>query len=747
MIPTNSSATTNGCNNISSNCVIWQGPDISCIDLCNGDSISDVTAKLATKVCDMITNGVDANPNLSGLDLTCLNIAGTTPTTLVPVLQAMVTQICDNTGTGQVPQPTARLSSQSQVESNLPMMVLPACLQYNDANGNPVTELRLDEFATLIAQQVCTNLQSIQLINTTLTSYDTRISTLEACVLPCSGVVAEKQVIPTCIINVGNLTDVSVLLLALEARFCALETAVGLPAAINSAVSQTTIQGTSASLTLPNTSYGSFTGWNNSPSTLAQSMQNAWVVIDDMYSAISAIQDNCCPSGCDSVTFAYTATSTLNAAGIIASINFDFNASSIPSTFNSSVGASVITITDDDDLSVTATVDVPALQSSPGGFNFAIPTLNTFGDLSILVDFSVTDGNSTCEDRIGSTITGIIPCPTSVLITAVTQTEASLNISNALGTTATYTIRVVNVGTGVTTQTYTVNNPGVSITQAITGLAANTDYKVEIDIEIDGQTNTDCIDTPFTTVTADNPCTDGMDVAFVIDYTNSMSSEITAIKAGVANLVNTIDTASGANDYRLALVTADEHIQPQPIYSGCADYISLPAAQKVISASPSSTYQYITSWEQFATNNGASFTTQLNKLDGGVDGTCVNLGQGMGFPEPTDYASQLITGPSALSGVLRANVAKYVIIITDNLPGGQYDVFVPPVWAGIQQMIADANANGIKYFVCGSGAAMSGNINGTQIFPWKELSTQTGGNWNISSDPSVISSEIIAGCS
>ena len=143
MIPTNSSATTNGCNNISSNCVIWQGPDITCIDLCNGDSVSEV---------------------------------------------------------------------------------------------------------------------SIQLINTTLTSYDTRITILEACVLPCSGVVVEKQVIPTCIINVGNLTDVSVLLLALEARFCALETAVGLPSAINSAVSQTVLQGSSSTLTTPTTSYGSITG-------------------------------------------------------------------------------------------------------------------------------------------------------------------------------------------------------------------------------------------------------------------------------------------------------------------------------------------------------------------------------------------------------------------------------------------------------------------------------------------------------
>ena len=96
MIPTNSSGTTNGCDNISSNCVVWQGPDIACIDICNGDTISEVTAKLATKVCDLITDGVTSNPNLTGLDLTCLNIPGITPTELVPVLQAMVTQICVN---------------------------------------------------------------------------------------------------------------------------------------------------------------------------------------------------------------------------------------------------------------------------------------------------------------------------------------------------------------------------------------------------------------------------------------------------------------------------------------------------------------------------------------------------------------------------------------------------------------------------------------------------------------------------
>lgn len=579
MIPTNSSASTNGCNNISSNCVIWQGPDISCIDLCNGDSISEVTAKLATKVCDIITNGVDANPNLAGLDLTCLNIQGQTPTSLVPVLQAMVTQICANTGTGQIPQPTSRQSSQSQVESNLPIMTLPACLQYNDASGNPVTELRLDEFASLIANQVCSNLQSIQLINTTLTSYDTRISTLEACVLPCSGVVAEKQVIPTCIVNVGQLTDVSVLLLALEQRFCALETAVGNPSAINSAIAQTSITGATSSLSTPTTSYGSITGWNNAPSTLSQSVQNAWVVIDDMYNAISAIQLNCCPSGCDSVSFAYTTSNILNSSGLIASVTFDFSGSVIPSSFYSMPNRSLITITDADGLSVTSVYDVAGNLGSAPTHTVAIPTLNTFGDLSTQVQFGVTDGTSSCEDTIGTTIPGEIPCPT-MTFTSVTTSGATANFTNLLGTTAVYTLTVKDASSGAVVFTYTQNNPGSNVQIPITGLTAGTDYDAELSIAIQGQSK-DCAADRFSTSSASAPCDAGMDVAFILDYTFSMSQEIDGIKTGMASIINTIDTNSGANNYRIGIVTVDEEGgSSAPNYGSCTDYTSLPSTQK-----------------------------------------------------------------------------------------------------------------------------------------------------------------------
>ena len=42
------------CSPISSNCVVWQGPDISCLNLCTGDTISDVVAAMATELCTIL---------------------------------------------------------------------------------------------------------------------------------------------------------------------------------------------------------------------------------------------------------------------------------------------------------------------------------------------------------------------------------------------------------------------------------------------------------------------------------------------------------------------------------------------------------------------------------------------------------------------------------------------------------------------------------------------------------------------
>jgi len=736
MIPTSSSISTNGCDNISSNCVIWQGPDIACINLCSGDSVSEVVSKLATEVCTLITSGVTANPNLTGLDLSCLNIPGTTPTQIVPVLQAMVVQICANT------------ASKAQPAAALPVMTLPVCLQYNDASGNPVTQLPLDQFATRIANQVCLNLTAIGIIQTTLTSYNTRLNTLEACVLPCSGAVVEAKVIPTCILP-STLTNVSVLLLALEARFCALETAVGLPAAILGTIGQTSLTNASAQLTNPGSNYGSIGGWNSSPANLAQTVQNAWVVIDDMYTAIASIQLNCCPSGCDSVIFGYTTTNSLNSAGEIQGINFNFQTSSIPAAFNDCAGSTVITITDSNSVAVTSVVNVSNLQNVAAGTLINIPSLNTNNSLNVSVAFCATDAIDTCSETKTSVIAGVVPCPASVAVSAITATGATATFQNLLGSTAVYVIDVLDVSTGNVAATYTQNNPTASVSHAFTGLTAGTNYSIRETITIGGVTQVCPNQTTFTSATAASPCSAGLDLAFVIDYTASMGTEINAIKSGAAALINTINTAAGSNDYRISLVTADEKVGSAatvlPTYNTSSSYTALPASQRIINTGTGHR-QFITAWEMFQTNNGASFTTQLNKLNSGSPTAGVPMGSGDGLPEPTDMALGQVIEANEFAGAFRASVAKYVIIITDQSPGGDDDIFNATDIARLNSLQSTALVKGIKIFVLGAGTSKTYVNGGVTTYPWRDLSTNTGGNWNVSESPSVISSQIVAGC-
>lgn len=745
MIPTNSSGTTNGCDNISSNCVVWQGPDITCIDLCTGDTITDVTHKLATKVCKLITDGVTANPSLAGLDLTCLKIPGITPTELVPVLQAMVVQICANTGTGQVPNSSSNLSPSAQVQADLPIMTLPACLQYNDASGNPVTTLRLDLFATLISQQVCTNLASIQVINTTLTSYSSRLDILEACVLPCSSAVVEKQVVPTCIINVGVLTDVSVLLLALEVRFCALETAVGLPAAINLAIGQTTITSSTLSLSGNKPAYGAIVGWNSTVTSLAQSVQNSWIVMDDLYAAVANIQTNCCPSGCEGITYGFTTTEIFASSGLISSINFNFQNSSIPNDFNDASGFSVIKVTDVAGVVAQSTVSVSTLQNSVGGIDLSVATLNTAQSMTAQVQYGFTNGVDTCDSIQSSTIKGVVPCPSTINVSGVTATAATVSFSQLLGSTAVYVIDILGAG-NVIEATYTQNNPTGTVSHNFTGLTPNTPYNVRVTTTFGGASEI-CALVPFGTTASSVACTSGMDVAFVLDYTSANSVTVTALQNGVASMVNTIDTQSGTNIYRMALVTSDQTVATTPAYNGCADYSGLPTAQRLNLIGSTGSYQVATAWEMFQNDNGATFTSQLAKLNGGVDGTCINMGTGIGSTtSPTDYVSGLVTGGSVLAGAFRSGVAKYVVITTDRLPGGTSQAFDINTWTGIQQTIANANNLGIKYIVVGSGVDLSGTINGLQIYPWRALATQTSGGYNNLASAANINSLLVSTC-
>ena len=184
-------------------------------------------------------------------------------------------------------------------------------------------------------------------------------------------------------------------------------------------------------------------------------------------------------------------------------------------------------------------------------------------------------------------------------------------------------------------------------------------------------------------------------------------------------------------------------------YENAPDYISLPASQKIDNVGPivgnnDPTHQIITAWEMFQLNNGATFSSQLNKLNGGVNGIDVELGSGMGIPEPTDFAAQLVLGSTNLVGAFRPNVARYIIIITDAPPSGNDDQYDINDVLNLQNLATQAIAAGVKIFVLGQGVMTEIPGGG---FVWQELANQTGGSWNVSADASVIVSEIIASCS
>ena len=170
-------------------------------------------------------------------------------------------------------------------------------------------------------------------------------------------------------------------------------------------------------------------------------------------------------------------------------------------------------------------------------------------------------------------------------------------------------------------------------------------------------------------------CSAGMDVVFVIDYTASMGDEIEDVKSNVSSIVNTIITESGGN-YRLGLVLFDEYEGNGTItYETNTLYTNLPASQRIIigpTSNPNTSHgviQVLTAYEMMSSNNQLSFGEQLGELNDSLP-----LGRGAGFVttgEPGDLALEEVIN-SDFAGVFRSDVAKLIILLTDDEPGG-YD--------------------------------------------------------------------------
>jgi hypothetical protein len=483
MIPVATSNKTNGCNPISSNCVVWQGPDIPCIDLCHGDTISEVIYKLAVELCDLLDE-----TSLVGLDLSCLNL-GVTPTTQKELLQIIIDKLCSLDGRCTTLEGGG---SSSGGGSTTITASLPVCLQYTNLQNDLVTQLPIDDYAELVAARVCDIIGNITTLTTTVNNHETRIVALENA--NSNGQSTMPQVLPSCILP-STLTDIDEVVEALEEEYCNLSNALGSTAEII-AVNSAACSGLNSSQSLSGQGQMStLTGWNATVSNLAQSLENLWLTVCDIRTAVQTIQETCCTSDCNDVIFTFVPSLSGNNTTVF----LNFSGSVIPSGFTqTNVLGSAVTITDAFGGSYTDFVDVAAAitANASGTVDITSAGLNVASGLTITVVLAVNNSSIDCSKSITKTISANFECPTLT----ITSTENSIDYSfvNTNGA-VNYTVALKQGSTTITSNT--VSGAGNTVSGTFSNLSSGTAYTIAVTITA-GSVTENCESTSVSTEAA-----------------------------------------------------------------------------------------------------------------------------------------------------------------------------------------------------------------------------------------------------
>ena len=299
MIPIRSTSTKENCSPTSSNCVIWQGPDIPCLSLCKGDSISDVTYKLATELCGLITNmGVD------GVDLTTIvTTCSTTPTpvkTVTNIFNLLIDKIiCINTRIDDLPPilpptvlPTFDFTNYACLSAGL--ITIPTAADLETTVLTIATKLcDLKDEVDNLSQQVTLNTSDIATIQTTYYNEMSDLPQVTNCFTGTTGNIddiLEEVANTVCdyadvLGTTQDITDVQ------NAQCTDLTTAKRLSGNTTYPMSSLTINGIT---------------WNTTVTNVAESLQNLWLTVCDIRAAVKLIQESCCKVSCEDIVVDFT---------------------------------------------------------------------------------------------------------------------------------------------------------------------------------------------------------------------------------------------------------------------------------------------------------------------------------------------------------------------------------------------------------------------------------------------------------
>jgi hypothetical protein len=258
------------CSPVSSNCVIWAGPNIPCIKLCTGDTISDVTFKLATELCTILDY-----LNVSNYDLSCFNLASCQPNNFQELLQFLINRICALENI----EPNTVVTNGS---TNIPMTAAP-CF-----GGGTIL---LTDYVNQIANKICDIITELSIINASLINLQVQINVLGSEIASIVIPPSPAPINTTCVIGslpVGSY-DVDVLLDEfINNIWCGFSAIMGSTTDLITAVGAqcvTTVSTTMAfRITNPATTMGAVYGGSGftNGTTVAEVIENLWIALCDL---------------------------------------------------------------------------------------------------------------------------------------------------------------------------------------------------------------------------------------------------------------------------------------------------------------------------------------------------------------------------------------------------------------------------------------------------------------------------------
>lgn len=259
------------CSPTSSNCVIWSGRNLPCINLCTGDTVTDVIEKLATELCTIMDQ-----LDITNYDLSCFNITACPPASFAELLQFLIEQICASQGTSVTGK---------SLSSGCPDCVVTMAPCF--ITGTQTT-MQLKDYVDLIANRICsisstiTNMQN-QILNLISVTEDLQfqIDNLPVYELP--------KITITC--NIGTYTTGNNVALDnlleefINVVWCPYVNTTGTTSDLLSAVAKKCITDTTLQLST-GTPFSSNGNWilDTNYNTVADAINNIWVVLCDVFS-------------------------------------------------------------------------------------------------------------------------------------------------------------------------------------------------------------------------------------------------------------------------------------------------------------------------------------------------------------------------------------------------------------------------------------------------------------------------------